>query len=240
MEKPLALNEEELKEVVEAWQEGSRFLMVGFNRRFAPTTRYIQERFEGGKGPLVVHCRCNAGYIPPDSWVHDPEQGGGRIIGEVCHFVDLIQALTGGLPVEVYVAAAGGAHADLHDNISVSLKLDNGSVGSIIYTAGGDKSFPREYVEAFGRGAVATIDNFKSATFTQAGRTSRKRGWVGVDRGHVDELKAFFQHLRDGKPQPVPMREYVATTLATFAMERSIREGKPVEVKLGSFLCEVE
>jgi len=274
VEKPLALNEEQLSAIVRAyWQaagpsvakpadseieasnpqsatctEPSRsipnppFLMVGFNRRFAPTTRFVQEHLRGGTGLLVAHCRCNAGYIPPDSWVHDPTQGGGRIIGEVCHFVDLIQALTGGLPVQVYVAAAGGSHADLHDNITVSLKLDNGSVGSIVYTAGGDKSFPREYVEVFGDGAVATVDNFKSASFTQAGRTSRKRGWFSVDRGHVNELRTFFRHLREGRPQPVPMREYVATTLATFAMERSIREGKPVKVDVDSFLreCEVE
>lgn len=274
VEKPLALNEEQLSAIVRAyWQtadpsvakpadgeiEASNpqlvlspvevsairnppFLMVGFNRRFAPTTRFVQQHLRGGTGPLVAHCRCNAGYIPPDSWVHDPKQGGGRIIGEVCHFVDLIQALTGGLPVEVYVAAAGGSHADLHDNITISLKLDNGSVGSIVYTAGGDKSFPREYVDVFGHGAVATIDNFKSASFTQAGRTSRKRGWFSVDRGHVNELTTFFRHLREGRPQPVPMREYVATTLATFAMERSIREGKPVKVDVDSFVreCEVE
>jgi len=272
VEKPLALNEEQLSAIVRAyWQaadpsvakpadseieasnpqsatctEPSRsirnppFLMVGFNRRFAPTTKFVQEHLRGGTGPLVVHCRCNAGYIPPDSWVHDPTQGGGRIIGEVCHFVDLIQALTGGLPVEVYVAAAGGSHADLDDNITVSLELDNGSVASIVYAAGGDKSFPREYVEVFGQGAVATIDNFKSASFTQAGRTSRKRGWFSVDRGHVNELRTFFRHLREGRPQPVPMREYVATTLATFAMERSIREGKPIKVDVDSFLRECE
>ena len=235
VEKPLALNEEELKEVVSAWQAGSGFLMVGFNRRFAPVTRYVQERLQNGSGLLVAYCRCNAGYIPPDSWVHHPQEGGGRIVGEVCHFVDLIQALTGGLPVEVYVAAANAAGPNLRDNIAVSLKLDNGSVGSIVYAAGGDKSFPREYVEAFGQGTVATIWNFKSASFTCAGRTSRRRGF-GVDRGHGSELDTFFQHWRAGKPQPVPMREYVATTLATFAMEESITRGEAVSVDVDGFL----
>jgi len=235
VEKPLALNEEELKEVVRAWQEGSGFLMVGFNRRFAPTTRYVQKRLEGGTGPLVAHCRCNAGYIPPDSWVHHPQEGGGRIIGEVCHFVDLIQAITGGLPTEVHVSAADGSLAYLRDNIAVSLKLDNGSVGSIVYAAAGDKSFPREYVEVLGRGAVATIQNFKSASFTQSGRTSKKRG-LGVDRGQVDELETFFRHLREGKPQPVPMREYVATTLAIFAMEESITSGEAAQIDVDGFL----
>ena len=239
VEKPLALNEEELEEVVKAWKEGSGFLMVGFNRRFAPTTRYVQGRLQGGTGPLVAHVRCNAGYIPLDSWVHDPKQGGGRIIGEACHFVDLIQALTGGLPVEVYGAAAGGAHAALHDNVTVSLELDNGSVGSIVYAAGGDKSFPREYVEVLGRGAVATIKNFKSASFTHSGRTS-KRGGLGVDRGQVDELKTFFDHLREGKSQPVSVREYIATTLSTFAIEKSIARGEAVKVDVNGFLNQRE
>jgi len=235
VEKPLALNEEELKEVVRAWQAGSGFLMVGFNRRFAPATRYVQKRLQGGSGPLVAHCRCNAGYIPPDSWVHHPQEGGGRIIGEACHFVDLIQALTGGLPTELHVSAADGSLAYLHDNITVSLKLDNGSIGSIVYAAVGDKSFPREYVEVLGHGAVAVIQNFRSVSFTQSGKVSRKRGF-GVDRGQVDELETFFRHLREEKLQPVPMREYVATTLATFAMEESITCKKAVLVDVDGFL----
>ena len=235
VEKPLALNEEELREVVTAWQEGSGFLVVGFNRRFAPTTQYVQERLLRGAGPLVVYCRCNAGYIPPESWVHHPQEGGGRIIGEVCHFVDLLQALSGGVPVGLYVAAAQGTGAGLRDNIAVSLNLDDGSAGSIVYAAGGDKSFPREYVEVLGRGTVATIQNFRSASVTQAGRTYRKSG-LGVDRGHVSELEAFFKCLRGGKPQPVPIREYIATTLATFAMETSITRREWVQVDVDGFL----
>jgi predicted dehydrogenase/threonine dehydrogenase-like Zn-dependent dehydrogenase len=235
VEKPLALDEDELKEVVRAWHEGSGFLMVGFNRRFAPMTRYVKKRLQGSTGPLVIHCRCNAGYLSPESWVHHPQQGGGRIIGEVCHFVDLIQALADGLPTEVYAAAAGGAAACLRDNIVVSLHMDNGSVGSIVYAAGGDKSFSREYVEVIGRGTVATIQDFKSASFTQSGRTSRKRG-LGADWGHVSELETFFHHLRTGETQPVLIQDYVATTLTTFAIEESITTGESVRVSVDGFL----
>jgi polar amino acid transport system substrate-binding protein len=239
VEKPLALDREELAEVVRALQETDGFLMVGFNRRFAPTTEFVRVRLQSGTGPLVVHVRCNAGFIPPDSWVHDPVEGGGRIIGEVCHFVDLVQALTGELPTEVHVAAAGGAYAELHDNLAVSLTLDGGSVASIVYAAGGDKSFPREYVEVFGRGAAATIENFKAASFTQSGKTAKKRSWLSVDRGHVGELDTFIGYLRAGKSQPVSLREYVATSLTTFAMEESITSGQPVMVDTDSFLREI-
>ncbi len=235
VEKPLALDMKGLEEVIRAWQENSGFLMVGFNRRFAPTTQYVREQLPDGGGPLVVHCRCNAGYIPPDSWVHHPEEGGGRIVGEVCHFVDLIQSLAGGLPTEVYVASAGGSAGALRDNIAATLKLDNGSLGSIVYVAGGDKSFPREYVEVLGRGSVGVIRNFKSASVTKSGRTSR-RGGLGVDRGHRNELEEFIRHLREGKPQPVSIREYVATTLATFAMEESITAGRRIRVDTDGFL----
>jgi predicted dehydrogenase/threonine dehydrogenase-like Zn-dependent dehydrogenase len=239
VEKPLAMNQGELRDVVRAWQAGSGFLAVGFNRRFAPTTRYVNERLQNGTGPLVAHCRCNAGAVPADSWVHDPEQGGGRIIGEVCHFVDLLHALTGGLTEEVHVAAAGGAQAGLRDNIVASLKLDDGSVGSIVYAAGGDKSFPREHIEVFGRGAVGVIENFQSARVTRSGRTSRTgRFSLGVDRGHVNELKAFVRCLREGEPQPIPLRDYVATTLATFAMEESTTRGEAVPVDVDRFLRE--
>jgi predicted dehydrogenase/threonine dehydrogenase-like Zn-dependent dehydrogenase len=243
VEKPLALDEEQLREVVQAHYEAANlqsairnppFLLVGFNRRFAPTTRFVREHLANGVGPLVAHCRCNAGYIPPDSWVHHPEEGGGRIVGEVCHFVDLLQALTGSLPVEVYVSAVGGAQAGLRDNITASVKFDNGSVGSIVYAAGGDKSFPREYVEVFGRGAVAVVDNFRAASFTSSGRTAKKRG-LGVDRGHVGELEVFLECLRSGKPQPVPMQDYVATALATFAMEASITRREAVAVDVDGF-----
>ena len=222
VEKPLALNEEQLSDVVAAWGEGAGFLMVGFNRRFAPATQFICRQMESLTGPRVVYVRANAGYIPPDSWVHDPHDGGGRIIGEACHFVDLIQTLAGGLPAQVFAAAAdAGAGQNLRDNLTATFRLDNGSSATLVYASHGDKSFPREYVEVFGGGAVGVIDNFRSARITAGGRTRRYRA-AGVDRGHVAELNAFVDALRSGREQPVAMEEYIAATLATFALEQSI------------------
>ncbi len=254
VEKPLALNVEQLREVAAVCKESrtrtqnselsikkqsldsqfsildSQILMVGFNRRFSPFARWLKERFAGTPEPLAVHCTVNAGPVPPDHWVHDPEQGGGRIIGEVCHFVDLIQYLTGSVPVRVYAEALASNGYKPSDNVVITLKMANGAIGSITYLAGGDKRYPRERVEVFGGGAVGVIENFKAATFTRGGRTKRIRNWLSVDRGHRGEVEALLSAIRNGGPAPVDFEEYVYTTLATFAMEESLRKGQSVTV----------
>ncbi|MGQ9854625.1 MAG: Gfo/Idh/MocA family oxidoreductase, partial [Candidatus Oleimicrobiaceae bacterium] len=245
VEKPLALNKEQLREIVQALSTeklelrtkssessilNSRFLMVGFNRRFSPFARWLKECFAGTPEPLAVHCTVNAGAVPPDHWVHDPEQGGGRIIGEVCHFVDLIQHLTDSVPIRVHAETLGASGYKPSDNVIVNLKMANGAVGSITYVASGDKRYPRERVEAFGGGAVGVIENFKAATFIRGGRTKRIRNWLSVDRGHRGEVEALLEAIRSGGPAPVAFEEYVYTTLATFAIEESLRQGVPVAV----------
>ena len=244
VEKPLALNPEQLRELVRAYKgpEGldgpsvssvpsGSLLMVGFNRRFSPFAKWLKDRFADIPEPLAVHCTVNAGPVPPDHWVHDPEQGGGRIIGEVCHFVDLIQYLTGSLPVRVYAETLTSRGYKPSDNVVITLKMANGAIGSITYVAGGDKRYPRERVEVFGGGAVGVIENFKAATFIRGGRKMRIRNWLSVDRGHRGEVEALLSAIRAGGPAPVAFEEYVYTTLATFAIEESLRKGTPVRIK---------
>jgi predicted dehydrogenase len=231
VEKPLALNLEQLREVVETFNvQRSNVLTVGFNRRFSPFTRWLKDRFAGAAEPLAVHCTVNAGPVAPDHWTHDPEQGGGRIIGEVCHFVDLIQYLTGSVPVRVYAETLESPGYQPSDNVVITLKMANGAIGSITYVAGGDKRYPRERVEVFGGGAVGVIENFKAATFIRGGRKKRVRNWLSVDRGHRGEVEALLSAIRTGGPAPVPFEEYVYTTLATFAIEKSLRSTQPVAV----------
>ncbi len=229
VEKPLALNEEELRRVLKAWRgAGDRILMVGFNRRFAPATRYLTERL--GKGTAVVHCTVNAGAVPANSWVQDEAEGGGRIVGEVCHFVDLIQALSGGLTCSVSVVAMReNSEQQMQDTVAIALELDNGSIGSIVYAANGDKAFPRERVEVFRAGAVGTIENFRSYNVTQGGKTHRKKAF-SLDRGHAAELAVFFSAVRTGT-QPVSVEDYAATTLATFRVQQALREKALVRVE---------
>lgn len=173
------------------------------------------------------------GHIPREVWVHDPEEGGTNIVGEVCHFVDLIQALTGALPVQVMAqsVAAESEAVIMEDNIVLTLGLSDGSVGNIVYTALGDKAYERERVEVFGGGAVGAIHNFRSATWSQAGGRQRLGGPLsGVDRGHRAELQALIAALRRGEPFPVPFESYVATTRATFAALESLRTRRPVAI----------
>jgi polar amino acid transport system substrate-binding protein len=259
VEKPLALNLRQLCEVVKVYRDketrrqGGKetyhhvtpspclplLLVVGFNRRFSPFARWLKERFTNVAEPLAVHCTVNAGPVPPDHWVHDPEQGGGRIIGEVCHFVDLIQYLTDSVPMRVYAETLSSGGYKPSDNVVITLKMANGAIGSITYVAGGDKRYPRERVEVFGGGAVGVIENFKAATFTCRGRKKRIRNWLSVDRGHRGEVEALLDAIRRGGPAPVAFEEYVYTTLATFAIEESLRKGVPVAVGLASIREEV-
>ena len=237
VEKPLALNREQLRLVTSASsarvQDSSALtlLMVGFNRRYSPCSRWVKERFAGVGEPLAVHCTVNAGVLPRDDWGYDPEEGGGRIIGEVCHFVDLIQYYTGSTPVRVYAETLASGGYSPSDNVAITLKMADGTIGTVTYLAGGDKGFPRERVEVFGGGSVGVIENFKAASFTRRGRTRRLRRWLGVDRGHRGEIEDMCTAIRNGGPPPVALQEYVFTTLATFAAEDSLSQGGPVAVR---------
>jgi polar amino acid transport system substrate-binding protein len=234
VEKPLAMNEDELIKLISAVKENHGQVMVGFNRRFSPFTTYAKKFFGPINEPVVINCRVNAGCVPKDSWVHDPKQGGGRIIGEVCHFVDLIQYLSDSLPESVYAECISGSNEAMpdEDNVAITIKLRNGSVGSIIYVASGDKSYPREKVEVFGKGSVALINNFKSMSFIKDGKTKKKKSYLGIDRGHNNEMNVLFKAIKDGKDFPVDFDEYIYTTLATFKIVESISEGKQMKVDI--------
>lgn len=167
----------------------------------------------------------NAGSVPRESWVNDPAEGGGRIVGEVCHFIDLIQFLTGALPARVFAESLGGSDTD----VAISLQMQDGSIASIAYTAQGDRALPRERVEVFAKQSVCVIDNFKTLTLIRNGKTVKKQS-LNLNRGHREELQAWLNALRAGVA-PVDFREYVYTTLATFAIEESLRTGMPVPIR---------
>jgi len=194
VEKPLCLTEAELEQIIEAY-DGSRLLMVGFNRRFAPLAQKAKAFLSGRRTPLVMSYRVNPGYSPPDSWVHDPEVGGGRLIGEGCHFIDFLQYMADSEPVRVSVAAIGGDVGKYRtdDNFSINLTCADGSIGNIIYTAKGTKAFSRERFEVFCEESVAVIEDFRLGQFFKGGRVHKERQF-SQDMGYAGEMEFFLRH----------------------------------------------
>ncbi len=236
VEKPLALDSDELKTVREAYERHGGRLMVGFNRRFSPFSRQARAWISGPGGPWVIDCRVNAGFVPSESWVQDPDEGGGRILGEVGHFIDLLQYLTGSLPRRVYassISTAGSPYGE-EENIIINLQFRDGSVAGITYTAAGDGLYPRERLEIFGAGSVCLIDNFRLVSLTRSGRV-RKRKKMNIDRGHAAEFLTFFSAVREGGEIPVDFREYVSTTAATIRIRESLQRGIPLGIEIDDY-----
>jgi predicted dehydrogenase len=233
VEKPLAITEEDLREVVSAVRDSSGILMVGFNRRFAPLAAEIKSRFEHRTGPMTIVYRVNAGQLPREHWAHDAEEGGGRIIGEACHFIDFIQFMTGALPISVSAGAvcANNASGIVDDSTVITLTMVDGSIGTIIYTASGDSTVPKERVEIFCDRSVATIDDFRRGTFV-TNRKSVRLGKGTQDKGHSDEVAAFLTAVARGNASPIELESLVATTLASFAAVESTKSNAPIAIDL--------
>ncbi len=227
VEKPLALSVEELTEIHSAYTKtGKCQLMVGFNRRFAPATRRVVEHFAGVKSPRVVNIRINAGQILSNHWIQDPQIGGGRMIGEGCHFIDLACALVESNVKTIYAVGTSKAEksALLNDNLCLSLTFDNGSVANITYTADGSKAMAKEYVEVFGGGRSAQIDDFKEITLF-SGDSGVKKHKLGVqDKGQKQMIIAWLQGLKTGTPC-VEYNSLMTTSLATLMAVESLALG---------------
>jgi predicted dehydrogenase/threonine dehydrogenase-like Zn-dependent dehydrogenase len=223
LEKPMALSENDLDALIEAYRASGRVLQVGFNRRFAPSYRWLEDAV---RGPLVMNYRVNAGTVAADSWQLDPLQGGGRLIGEVCHMVDLLFDLVGA-PVVTVNAQAGGAG----DDVVLSLSFADSSVGTIVYASGGDRRLAKERLEVFGSGSAAVLDDFLRAQLHAGGRTRTFGGrFASQDKGHAAELQAFVDAVRNGQPSPVDPEGSAHVTRVTFAAVESMRSGLPVHL----------
>ena len=261
-EKPLAVNEAQLGDVVgefyaagkesqsrrdggtQAADVGDRqpstapapILTVGFNRRFAPMATQLKAFFEETEGPLVMNYRVNAGPVAGDHWVHDPEQGGGRIVSEVCHFVDFITYLAGTVPVRVQAQGLPNGGRLNHENVVATLELSDGSVGSVTYVAGGDQRLPKERVEVFGGGAAAVLDDFRRLELIRGGHRKVYRSRLRQDKGHRLQWEALLGAVRSGGPAPIPFEEIVAASLATYRIVEAMQMGAPVEMDVAGFI----
>ncbi|MGI9458902.1 MAG: bi-domain-containing oxidoreductase, partial [Pirellulales bacterium] len=226
VEKPLAITAEELGEIEKTLLdlESSPLLMVGFNRRFSPACRKVRNFFEDVSAPLTVSFRFNAGFLPKDSWVQNEIVHGGRIIGEACHAIDTATYLVNSPPVRVYAESVGGPNAPsiTDDQCFITIRHANGSISSIAYLAGGDRIIPKERIEVLGGGRMAVIDDFREVSLASGGKL-KKHKLVG--KGHLEEVEAFLDAVRLGKPSPIHWIEMKSVTIATILAVRSLREG---------------
>jgi predicted dehydrogenase len=236
VEKPLALNRAELLAVVDAQSRTRRRLMVGFNRRFAPMVEEMRGFLAGRQRPLVALYRVNAGAIAASHWTQDPAIGGGRIIGEVCHFIDLLQLLAGSSPSRVYTQAAVAGGKPIEDEVVISISFADGSVATVIYTAGGDRSFGKERIEAYSDGKVAVLDDFRSLELVGSGRRTRRRERLRPEKGHRGQWRKLVEAASAGAPTPITMTELVAAHLAAYAAVESLQTGRPVDIDSAAFL----
>ena len=230
LEKPAATNEADLAKLLEAARASGRRLMVGFNRRFAPFALQLKAAFEGRRAGLVMTARINAGFVPPGSWVVDPREGGGRIVGEMCHFIDLFSYFTDALPIRVSAHGLGGQGAyNGEDNLVVGLEFGDGSVASLAYTSMGDPGLGKEIYEVTCQRTMARIDDWRGLHVTRGGRTRSSRA-LRADKGHAEELRQFVQACQSGQPSPIPLDSIAATTRATFAIEHARLSRATVEL----------
>jgi len=233
VEKPLCLTAEELDEIGRLYREkaslGLQF-MVGFNRRFSAHMEKAKAVFADRREPLVMHYRVNAGAVPPEHWIQDPQVGGGRIVGEACHFVDYLQVLAGSEIVAVQ-AASIGHHASgiTDDQASLTLSFADGSLGSILYSAAGDRGLAKERCEAFGSGTVVVMDDFLQSEIYRRGRKevfkTRK-----VDKGFQPQMSAFLAAIRGEAALPMTFEEVERVTRTCFLAVDAMRSGQRLSV----------
>jgi predicted dehydrogenase/threonine dehydrogenase-like Zn-dependent dehydrogenase len=227
-EKPLCLSKDELDAIQAAYRQASDCrLMVGFNRRFSPMVARMSSFLAGSNGPSTMHYRVNAGPLPPEHWINDPEEGGGRVIGEMCHFVDLMSCLCSSRPITV---SAKGTPSAGGEDVTAIIEFENGSIGTISYICSGDRALSKERLEIFRGGAVAVLDDFRRLGLVRHGKIKTLRSRFHQDKGHKAEWQAFSECIRSGGRAPIAFEEIVASTLATICIAESLRSGREQSV----------
>lgn len=230
VEKPLCLKIEELEEIKELIGQGTKdesqnVLMVGYNRRFSPLSKILKANFR--PNPMAMVYRINAGAIPADSWIQDSEIGGGRILGEVCHFIDYLTFINGSLPVSVYAAAMTEPNI-LNDILSISMRYQNGSIGNVHYFANGSKAVPKEYVEVYQSSITAVLNDFRELSIFGNGKPKKKK-LLAQNKGQKNEVRLFIESVKSGSLSPIPFEHLYNTSLVSFKVLESLQSGNAIK-----------
>jgi predicted dehydrogenase/threonine dehydrogenase-like Zn-dependent dehydrogenase len=229
VEKPLAINLEQLAKIEKQLRTTNHeLLLTGFNRRFSPLAQSLNSQLATRNEPIYAHYRVNAGYIPLNHWTQDEKIGGGRIIGEACHFIDLITFLVGAPPISVTAHALPDTGKYREDNVSMSFIFPDGSLGIVDYLASGDKSFPKERLEVFCGGMIAVLDDYVSLTTVKDGRKKVER--MAQDKGWKNEMATFAKAIHEGGEPPIPYEQLIGVTKSTFAAVEAIRQKRAIDI----------
>lgn len=227
VEKPLAISKTELKDIIRARMEAKRDAFVGFNRRFAPHVSRCREFFAERQEPMFINYRINAGFIPANHWIQSSQEGGGRIVGEVCHFLDLCRSLCQSDYKTIFAQNIG--HDPLRQNLTVAIKFEDDSLAVVNYLANGDKVYSKERMEIFCQNSIAVIDDFRRLELARGGKVKVFKG--RQDKGHRRQIEMWVKNLVENRPIPVPFRESVDTTIATFAVHESLNREKIIHLE---------
>jgi predicted dehydrogenase/threonine dehydrogenase-like Zn-dependent dehydrogenase len=230
-EKPIAINPEQLAQVEEVLgKAGQPLLMLGFNRRFAPLATHLKTFVDQRHEPLYLHYRVNASKLPAEHWLIDPEVGGGRIIGEACHFIDFLTFLVGENPLEVTTQGLPEEGQYSEDNVVMTFRFPDRSIGVLSYLANGDKSYPKEHLEVFSGGRIAALNDWRMLELVANGRRTVKRHWLRHDKGHKNAWMAFLEAVQGKQGPPIPYEQLIGVAQASFAAVDSLRSGKTVSI----------
>jgi len=230
VEKPLSIDEAGIDEIEKIFPDlDEPFLMVGYNRRYSNAAKIAREEFENLNEPKVISIRVNAGSMEKDHWINDPIKGGGRIVGEICHFIDLMQYLADSEPESVYSSGITDQNIKFanQDNIGIIINFKNGSIGNLVYCSTGDKSLPKERIEIHGGQKVVVVDNFSSVTVHKNNKSLKHKN---VDKGHKNEIFAFLDLINNGGPMPQDLKSLIQTSKTTFRILDSLSTGLPQKV----------
>jgi predicted dehydrogenase/threonine dehydrogenase-like Zn-dependent dehydrogenase len=233
VEKPLALSIEDLKLINDTYENTDKLLLVGYNRRYSPLTTHLKEFFKEHDGPMNLMYRISAGFIPKDHWLQDPLEGGGRVIGEVCHFVDYLTYLTNSLPNEVFARGLSQNSEEqvLEDNINTTISFKDGSIATIVYTACGGAGMEKEYIEMFAGEKSAKLSDFKELIL-YSGHKSEKIKLGSQDKGQKNEIKHFIDLIKGNLTDHNYFEQIMSGSLATFKILESLKTGKSVPVNI--------
>ncbi|MCX6057226.1 MAG: bi-domain-containing oxidoreductase [Chloroflexi bacterium] len=229
VEKPLAINRKQISAISkQLLKTDNGLLLTGFNRRFSPLAQQLSAFYKDRNEPLHAHYRVNAGYIPLNHWTQDPILGGGRIIGEGCHFIDLITFIVGEAPIKVSAHALADHGKYREDNVSMTFTFSDGSIGVVDYLANGDKSFPKERLEVFCEGKIAILNDYVKLEFIENGKRKVKSGVQ--NKGWRREMEIFASAIREGGQPPIPYEQLFGVTEATFAAVESLRTQTAIKI----------